>query len=452
MVSATPAAKPGKLGAAFQNLFVSNLATNLGDGVLRTAGPLLAIRLTTDPLLISFLSGLALLPWLFFAIPAGILIDRIDRRVALRIANGVRVVLAVGLVILYANGDLTIWWLYVAVFVDGACETIYDGAIRAMMPSVVSKELLPTANSRVEAGELVLQNFAAAPLTSLLFGVAVLIPLGANIGFYSLAVVLALLLPRRASGKQFTDVGSEPRPRWYTQFVDGFRFIMASKMFRTLWFFQTFVGLCFSAATAGVVLYVIKGEGLPANLYGFFLVSGAAGGIVGSILAAPLKRLWGSGVTMAVAMVVSLAALTFIGLIPMVWAAALGFFVSTLAIIIWNVLVMSLRQSFTPGRLLGRVHGTYRTLLWGATPIGSVIGGLLGRINLSYPFIFAGGVGLIATIVFFRFVARLPNPEDVDNGDRPDDDGAGGVAGGVAELDEDRPEAGLGYGGLPLED
>jgi MFS family permease len=432
MVDQPPATKPGKLPAAFQNLFVSNLATNLGDGVLRTAGPLLAVRLTTDPLLISFLSGLALLPWLFFAIPSGILVDRIDRRLALGIANGVRVFLAIGLVVLYASGDLTIWWLYVAVFVDGACETIYDGAIRAMMPSIVSKDLLPTANSRVEAGELVLQNFAAAPLTSLLFGVAVLIPLGANIGFYALAVVLALLLPRVASGKQFTDVGSEPRAAWYTQFVDGYRFIMADKTFRTLWFFQTFIGLCFSAATASVVLLVLKLEGLPASLYGVFLLTGAVGGVIGSVLAARVKRWWGAGRAMAVAMVVSCASLVFIGVIPQIWAASVGFFFSTLAIIIWNVLVMSIRQAFTPGRLLGRVHGTYRTLLWGATPIGAVVGGLLARVSLPLPFLIGGGAGLIATIVFFRFVSRLPNPEDIDNGDRP--------------------ETQVGYGGLPIED
>jgi Na+/melibiose symporter-like transporter len=412
-------ATPGRLPRAFQNLFVSNLATNLGDGVIRTASPLLAIRLTQDPLLISLLSALALLPWLFFAIPSGILIDRIDRRVALRIANGVRVVLALALVILFATHSLTIWALFIVAFVDGSCETIYDGAIRAMMPSIVAKDLLPSANSRIEAGELILQNFLAAPLTSLAFAVAVLIPLGANIGFYALAVILALLLPRQASGIQFTGVGSGERPKWYRQFVDGYRFIMANRMFRTLWFFTTFTGLCFSAATASFVLFLVKQAGLPASLYGVFLLTGAVGGILGSVFATRFKRRLGAGLTMAFANLVSCAALLLVGLVPTIWAAAAGFFSSSFTVIIWNVLIMSLRQSITPGAMLGRVHGTWRTLLWGTMPLGSVIGGLLARINLALPFELAGGAGLIAGAIFFRFLVSLPNAEDVDNGDRP---------------------------------
>lgn len=416
---AAPAPAPGRLGRAFQNLFVSNLATNLGDGVIRTAAPLLAVRLTTDPLLISLIAALALLPWLFFAIPAGILIDRIDRRTALKIANGIRVALATGLVLLFATHSLSIWWLYAVVFIDGSTETIYDGAIRAMLPSIVSKDRLPSANSRIEAGELILQNFLAAPLTALLFAVAVLIPLGANIGFYALAVVLALLLPRVASGKQFTDVGDAPRPKWYLQFVDGYRFIMANRMFRTLWFFTTFIGLCFSAATSGIVLFVIKHEHLPPSLFGTFLLSGALGGIAGSLVAAGLKKRLGAGLTMALANLVACASLIIIGAFPSIWAAAVGFFISSLAVLIWNLLIVSLRQSIVPGAMLGRVHGTWRTLLWGTMPLGSVIGGLLGRIDLTYPFLFAGGVGLVASVVFFRFLKSLPNPEDVDNGDRP---------------------------------
>jgi Na+/melibiose symporter-like transporter len=424
VVTAAPASK---LPRAFQNLFVSNLATNLGDGVIRTAAPLLAIRLTSDPLLISLLAALALLPWLFFAIPAGIIVDRIDRRVALRIANGVRVALATGLVVLFATHSLTIWWLFAVAFIDGSCETIYDGAIRAMMPSIVARPLLPTANSRIEAGELVLQNFLAAPLTSLLFAVSVLIPLGANIGFYALAVILALLLPRQASGRQFTSVGDEPRPKWYRQFVDGYRFIMANRMLKTLWFFSTFTGLCFSAATASFVLFLVRQAGLPATLYGVFLLTGAAGGVLGSLFASMLNRRWGLGLTMAWANLVCCLALLAVGVFPILWVSAAAFFISSFAVVIWNVLMMTLRQSIIPGALLGRVHGTWRTLLWGTMPLGSVIGGLLARINLALPFELAGGAGVLAALVFFRFLTTLPNAEDIDNGDRPAEVGVSGL-------------------------
>ena len=76
-------------------------------------------------------------------------------------------------------------------------------------------------------------------------------------------------------------------------------------------------------------------------------------------------------------------------------------------------------QSIVPGALLGRVHGTWRTLLWGTMPLGSIIGGLLGRVSLALPFEVAGGAGVIAALIFFRFLRGLPNAEDVDNGDRP---------------------------------
>jgi hypothetical protein len=116
-------------------------------------------------------------------------------------------------------------------------------------------------------------------------------------------------------------------------------------------------------------------------------------------------------------------AFVFIGLVPVLWAGAVGFALTSLSITVWNILVMSLRQSVIPGRLLGRVHGTWRTLLWGSMPLGSLLGGLLGRVNLELPFIIGGGLEALACIVFFRFLMRLPNPEDVDNGDEVSEPG-----------------------------
>jgi Na+/melibiose symporter-like transporter len=407
-------AKPAPLGAAFGNIFTANLASSLGDGIVRTAMPLLAVRLTDDPLLVSIVAALALLPWLFFAIPAGILIDRIDRRKALALAQGVRTLLAVLLIALVATNTLTIWWLYLVVFIYGAFETVYDGAIRAVVPSIVEKVNLPRANSRIEAGELVVQNFLAAPLTSALFAVSVLIPLGINGLVFALAGGLALALPKAASGRQFAAASGEPHVAWYRQFVDGLRFIMANRMLRTLWFFSTFIGLASSAATATFVLYLLERLGVPEAFFGLFLVTGAVGGIVGAVLANRLKIVWGSGLTMAIMTVLSGVALVLAGVIPTLWAAGVGFFISSLAVTTWNILVMSLRQSIIPGRLLGRVHGTWRTLLWGTMPLGSLIGGLIARQDLALPLILGGAVIVVAGAIFFRFLMTLPNPEDVE--------------------------------------
>jgi len=406
------------LGPVFGNLFIANISSSLGDGIGRTAIPLLAVQVTQDPLLISGIAALAMLPWLFFAIPAGILIDRIDRRAALGMANTVRTLLAGLLILLCATGALTIWWLYVVTFVYGMFETVYDNAVRAVVPSIVVKADLPRANSRIEAGEQVVQNLLSGPFTSLLFAVSVLIPLGVNVGVYILAVVLALLLPKSASGKQFTAPSAlQPKVAWHRQFVDGYRFIVASRMFRTLWFFSTFIGLCVSVATASFVLYLISRLGLPEALFGIFMLSGAAGGILATVVTSRLKARFGSGPVMAASTVVVGIAMAFIGVVPTLWAAGAGFFVVSGGITVWNILVMSLRQSVVPGRLLGRVHGTWRTLLWGATPVGSLIGGLIGRIELVLPFIVGGGLSAIAGLVFYRFLSGLPNPEDIDNGD-----------------------------------
>ncbi|HEY9477478.1 MAG TPA: MFS transporter [Microbacteriaceae bacterium] len=416
-MSASAAPRKG-LGGAFANLFTANLASSLGDGIARTAIPLLAVRLTDDALLISGIAALAMLPWLFFAIPSGILIDRIDRRAALAMANGVRTLLAGLLVLLTATGQLTIWWLYLIIFVYGTFETVYDGAIRAVVPSIVGKANLPRANSRIEAGEQVVQNLLSGPFTSLLFAVSALIPLGANAVVYAGAVVLAIFLPRVASGRQYTAATAErPRAAWYRQFVDGYHFIIANRMLRKLWFLSTFFGLSLSVATASLVLYLIARLGMPEALFGVFLLTGAAGGILAATVTSRLQARWGSGLCMAVSNVVCSLAVTFIGVVPTLWSAAVGFFFTSFAVTVWNILVMSLRQSVIPGRLLGRVHGTWRTLLWGTMPVGSLIGGLIGRLDLALPFIIGGGVSALAGIVYFRFFSSLPNPEDIDNGD-----------------------------------
>lgn len=423
--SASPSSGTGGgrgLGRTFANVFTANLASSLGDGIARTASPLLAARLTDDPVLIAGIAAVAMLPWLLFALPAGILVDRMDRRQALALAASVRTLLAVALVVLVASDSLTIWWLYLVIFIYGVCETLYDGAIRAVVPSVVPKKNLPRANARIEGGELVVQNFAAAPLTSALFAVAVLIPLGGLIAAFGLAALLAALLPAIASGRQFhaaaAGEAAEVVP-FRRQLADGWNFIMANRMMRTLWFVSIPVAILFSASGATLVLFVLDTLAIPEAAFGLFLLSGAVGGLIGSVVASRLARRFGLGPVMAAANLLAGVVTLLTGLLPVAVVGAVLFAVGGALSTVWNVLVMSLRQAVIPGRLLGRVHGTWRTLLWGTMPIGSLLGGALALIDLTVPWI-VGGAGItVLGLIFYRFLMTLPNPEDIDNGDAP---------------------------------
>jgi len=100
------------LGAGFGRLLGANLASSLADGIARTAAPLLAVRLTSDPLLVAGVAAVVMLPWLLAALPAGLIVDRCDTRRVLLMASATRSLLAVLLVVLTRTSGLTIWWLY----------------------------------------------------------------------------------------------------------------------------------------------------------------------------------------------------------------------------------------------------------------------------------------------------------------------------------------------------
>ena len=93
------------LGRDFGKLWTAAAFSNLADGLGRTAVPLIATTLTRDPLAIAAIGALAFLPWLVFGLPAGMLVDRFDRRIIMAAANGIRGAVALWLAILTATGQ-----------------------------------------------------------------------------------------------------------------------------------------------------------------------------------------------------------------------------------------------------------------------------------------------------------------------------------------------------------
>ena len=161
------------------------------------AAPLLAATLTRDPLQIAGLAFAGRLPWLLFALPGGVLVDRLDRRRLMAAVDLFRsaAVGSLGLVVLLDFASLPL--LYGIFFLVGTAETLFDTGSVAVVPAVVAKEDLQKANGRLYADQILANNMAGPPLGGLLFASAAALPFLLDAGTFSAAAALVLTLRGR---------------------------------------------------------------------------------------------------------------------------------------------------------------------------------------------------------------------------------------------------------------
>ena len=364
------------LGASFWKLWTSSGLSNLADGVFKIALPLMALQLTQSPTLIAGLTVAATLPWLLFALTAGALADRLDRRKLMLWANFSRAALPALLIAVIVLDLGSIWALYVVALMVGVAETLYDTSAQSILPQVVDKDQLSRANGRLYAVELTANQFIGPPLGGLLVGIGVVAGFAVPAALWLAAVGGLLLLPGsfRVEREQKTTLRFDIR--------EGLRFLWNQRILRTLALMTGVFNFTSSAASAVLVLFAV-GPASKMELsevgFGLLLTSTAVGALLGSFVAESVEAKLGRSKSLA---------LTILGCALFVGAPAftsnplvLGpiFFVGGVMIVLWNVITVSLRQRITPNRLLGRVNSAYRLLAWGTMPLGAAAGGLLAQ-------------------------------------------------------------------------
>jgi MFS family permease len=351
--------------------------------------PLAAASYTRDPVIVSGLVTFAFLPWLLLALPSGALVDRSDRRRAMAAANVARAVAVGALALLVALHVGNVAALYVVAFVLGAAETVYDSAVRALLPQVVRRTDLDRANSLVTVEESLGQTFLGAPLGSALFAAAAALPFLLNGVGFLLAVVLIMTVrgsyrPRRTE-----------RLSVRADMAEGVRWLRRHAFLRGLTLISAGYAFTQTIGTGVFVLYVLEVLHLPAADYGFILLAGGVGGILGAVATPPLARRFGRRIVLTAGGVLDAAGTGALALTHNGFVAATLFGLLSAGIMTWNVLTMSLRQSLIPQRMFGRVQGAYRTVVWGAIPVGSLVGGVVAHaLGVAQVFV-VSGAGLL---------------------------------------------------------
>jgi MFS family permease len=383
-----------RLGKNYFKLFGASTISNLGDGIGVIAYPWLASALTRNALLIALVAVVQRLPWLLFSLPAGVLTDRKDRRSLMVMASVVRAVLTLGVafVVVAQTSELpgvdilndpeaqlpTNVVLYIlvlfATLLLGTAEVLYDNSAQTFMPTIVHTDQLEKANGRLWSTEMVANTFVGPPLGAVLIAAAFALPFFVDAATFAVSAVLISLVPRTAPQ---VPTGSEVKPSWRSELVEGIRWLWNHELLRPL---AIILGLLNAlGALTGAVLILFAQEVLETSATEFAILTtgGAIGGLVGGWTASNISRRIGSGPSLYLTLLGGAVTNIAIGLSSSWMFAWVMFAFSTLTAVLWNVITVSLRQTIIPDHLLGRVNSVYRFFAWGMMPIGSVTGGLI---------------------------------------------------------------------------
>ena len=374
----TAGAPPTRIPDSFNRLAWSNLAAQSAEQIALAAAPIVAVlALGAGAGETGLLQTAQTLPFLLLSIPAGVLADRLSRRTLMVSAEAVRVVSLLAVLALAHLGLLTLPLLALLGAVGAAGTVAYSVAGPSLVPALVPREALAAANGRMELARGA--AFAAGPaLGGALVGwtgPATAFGVAAALSAWAVVALRGLDEPARSAA---------PRRHLLHELAEGARLVFAHALLRPVVFTAVFFNIAFFVMQAAYVPYAVTRLGLSASGVGATLATYGAGMLTAALLAMPIARVLPFGTLVALGPIAGVAAaLAMVATIwiPSPWLAALSFFLIGAGPMLWTISTTTLRQAVTPSHALGRVSAIVMTATWGARPIGSAIGAVVGVIG-----------------------------------------------------------------------
>ncbi len=408
MSSVVDTLAPRRLGTGFRWLLASSWISNLGDGIALAAGPLLVASQTDDPLLVALAALLQWLPQLLFAIFAGALSDRLDRRAIIVTVDLLRAAILAIVIATIVTGTVSIAVVLLAIFVLSTAEVFADNASQTLLPMLVRRDDLAIGNARIQAGLVTLNQLVGPPVGAALFALGMALPF---IGQAVLVAMGALLVSRIALPRASRDAAVARAVRH--EIAEGFRWVRHHAAVRTLVLTIFIFNITFGAAWSVLVLYATQRLGLGEVGFGLLTTVLALGGLLGTVAYGWITRRVTLGNIMRIGLIIE--TLTHLGLAVTTSAAVAMaiFFTFGVHAFVWTTTSVAVRQRAVPIELQGRVASVNTVGVYGGLVIGSAVGGLLAQqFGVTAPFWFAFGGSALFLVAIWRELAHIAHADE----------------------------------------
>ena len=387
--------------ATYRRLWTSILISSFGGQVTLLALPLTAaVLMHAAPTQMGLLTAMELVPFVLFSLPTGVWLDRV-RKLPVYVVGELLVAGAVATVpVAWWFGWLSMRWLYVVGFLIGAVNTTAGSAAQIVLTQIVPRQRLVEAHAKNSLAT------SAAEVTGPGAAGALIKLTGAPLALVADAILL-LVSAAILRGVPVRENPATQRPPFWAAMREGINFVRGHRLLVTM---ASCVGawqLCNQAAMVVQILFATRQLGLSERGVGLSYVMLGVGTVLASANGHRVARKLGPGPTMVLGFAVSGTGWLLLSLAPLnivgVMAYALMLMMFGVGAVFIFINFLSLRQSVTPGPMLGRMTSTMRWLILIPAGPGALLGGWLGEhLGLRAALGFAGATALLLALAAWR--------------------------------------------------
>lgn len=349
--------------------------SNMGSAFTTFVFPLMILKLTGSAFQVGIVSALSFIPYAILGLPAGALIDRLNKKTIMKCADIIRFVSYLSIPVLSFFNMLSIFQIYVVAIISGIGLVFHSISEVSIIPSIVKEEDLASANSYIYATQNV-SEFLGPIIGGLLYtymGYSILIFIDSMtflLSFFSLILIKietkSIFNQEKLSGKNFlSDVKV------------GFDYLLSNSTIRVMAVVVSLSNLIISPYYIYIVMFVKEDMNQSSQALGLVLGISSLGALIGSLSASFLLKLFNFGKLIVIILfldtifrlMLPFSTYIFI-LIPL-----LGLTYMTQSIL--NIAIITLRQKKCSENMLGRVNSVFKTMVFAFRPIVLFLGGIL---------------------------------------------------------------------------
>jgi MFS family permease len=361
----------------FNRLWIGDSLSQVGTQIGVLAVPLVAIAtLSATTFQLGVLVSLQTAAFLVIGLPAGAWCDRMRKRPVLITADLVRAVLLLSIPAAALFDRLTLAQLYLVVAGTGVATVFFDVSYQSYLPHLVGRAHLVEGNGKLEASRTVAHAAGPAAAGYLIQWLTAPIALAADaVSFLWSAAWLSRIAAREAPADPAR------RAALRTEIRDGLRFVFGNPVLRAIALQGTCAVLFIGASHAVLLPFLVRTVGLSAGAVGTLFTLASLGALAGALVTRRLTRRLGQARAMIGFILIGGSASLLVPLTGPGWRLAFLVVGETLLqafIVAFNIVQVSYRQTICPDHLLGRMNATMRFVMWGTTPLGGLLGGVLG--------------------------------------------------------------------------